>query len=502
MTAAVVLRGYQAAALDRMRDSLARVGVKRLLLYSPTGSGKTEIGIAMIQGALDKGRKVAFIANRKELVRQASRRLARAGIDHGIVQAENTVNLSARVLVCSIDTVASRGLPDDIDLLIIDEAHGVAGNVKYRNLLFQYNAVPVVGLSATPFTPGLGKHYDELNGPLFQELVQAASIRELIDQGYLVDVDVFAPASPDLAGVKTQKGIHGEIDYNETQLADAVDKPSLVGDVVQHWKRLANGKPTVCFACNIAHSQHLADAFNAAGIAAAHIDYHHDDEERAEILAAFNNGTTTVLCNASLLAEGWDAPHATCMILARPTKSLTRFIQMAGRVLRPFPGKTRALLLDHSGSVVRLGIPTDDLPLELDDGKPRKAGTTAPRKSEPTPCPKCKFVRPPSVHICPACGFAPARKSEVEVQAGELVKYRKRPQAQDKQHIYSQLVAIANSRKYADGWVGNKFRDIFGIWPRGMLRVPVTPTIELLNQIRADQIRYAKSLKSGAQHGR
>jgi superfamily II DNA or RNA helicase len=190
------------------------------------------------------------------------------------------------------------------------------------------------------------------------------------------------------------------------------------------------------------------------------------------------------------------------MILARPTKSLTRFIQMAGRVLRPFPGKTRALLLDHSGSVVRLGIPTDDLPLDLDEGKPRKSGTAERKKSEPTPCPKCKYVRASGVHACPQCGFAPVRQSDVEVQSGTLVKYRKHLQPQDKQHIFSQLVWIADSRKYADGWVSNKFKNYFGTWPRGLARVPVTPTDELLNQIRADQIRYAKSVKSGAQHGR
>lgn len=152
---------------------------RRIFLYSPTGSGKTEMAFCMIEGALAKGRKVVFIANRKELVRQASRRLAAAGIHHGILQAENSHSLGAKVLVCSIDTVHRRGLPDDVGLIIVDEAHAVAGSVKYRELLFRYNNVPVVGLSATPFSPGLGKHYEQLGGPLFQELVEATTIREL-----------------------------------------------------------------------------------------------------------------------------------------------------------------------------------------------------------------------------------------------------------------------------------------------------------------------------------
>lgn len=378
----------------------------------------------MILGALAKGKRVAFIANRKELVGQASRRLTRAGIPHGVVQAENSRNLDARVLVCSIDTLHRRGLPDDVGLILIDEAHAVAGSKKYRDLLFKLNLVPVVGLSATPFSPGLGKHCDELRGPLFQELVEATTIRELIDQDFLCDLDVFAPADPDLTGVKTQRGIGCELDYNEAQLAAAVDKPALVGDIVSHWLRLAAGKPTVVFASNIAHSQHIVAEFQRAGVTAAHIDYHHDDDERAEILKGFNEGRFTVLSNSALLAEGWDAPHAEVMILARPTKSLIRYVQMVGRVLRPHPGKERALLLDHSGTVLRLGFATDNLPLELDNGNANKSGCRKEerKKSEPKRCPSCKYVRPAGVHECPKCGFKPQRQSDVEVVDGELVR--------------------------------------------------------------------------------
>jgi DNA repair protein RadD len=304
---AIQLRGYQEGAIGKIRSALARN--RRVMLYSPTGSGKTEMAFVMVVGAVAKGRKVVFIANRKELVRQASRRLDAAGIAHGILQAENTRGLDAKVLVCSIDTVHRRGLPEDVGLIIIDEAHAVAGSVKYRELLFRYNLVPVVGLSATPFAPGLGKHHDKLRGPLFEALVEAVTIRELIDLGFLVDCDVFAPADPDLAGVKTQRSIGGEIDYNETQLAEAVDKPALVGDIVQHWQRLAAGKQTVCFASNIAHSQHIVAEFVRHGVKAAHLDYHHDDDERAAILDAFARGEITVLSNSALLAEGWGLPE-------------------------------------------------------------------------------------------------------------------------------------------------------------------------------------------------
>ncbi len=509
MSAPLQLREYQAGALDRLRSALAR-GNRRVMLYSPTGSGKTETAFGMIHGALAKGKRVAFIANRKELVHQASRRLTRSGIAHGILQADNTRSLDARVLVCSIDTVAMRGLPDDIGLIIVDEAHAVAGSKKYRELMFKLNRVPVIGLSATPFSPGLGKHYDELRGALFQELVVAATIRELIDAGYLVDCDVFAPYEPDLSGVKLQRSIGGELDYNERQLAEAIDKPALIGSVTEHWLKHGKGKPTVLFAPSIADSQRFEAEFNRIGVPAAHIDYHHTDEERAAILAAFNEGRVSVLCNSALLAEGWDAPQCEVMILARPTRSMIRFIQMAGRVLRPHPGKERALILDHSGTVLRLGFPTDDLPLELDDGKANASSTRKQERkaSEPKPCPSCKYVRPAGVHQCPHCGFKPARQSDVEVAEGELRKLdrkTKKPATPDrKQHVYSQLLQVARNKGYSSGWVSHKYRSMFGVWPRNMREVPAAPSAELLSWLKSEQIRFAKAREKqqeGRAHG-
>lgn len=501
----VQLRPYQDGALQNIRSALAR-GARRVMLYSPTGSGKTEMGFGMISGALAKGRRVMFIANRKELVAQASRRLTAAGIHHGVLQAENTRSLDARVLVCSIDTVHRRGLPDDVGLILIDEAHAVAGSVKYRELLFKYNLVPVVGLSATPFAPGLGKHYDKLRGPLFEVLVEATTISGLIELGFLVDCDVFAPADPDLTGVKTQRGMGGELDYNADQLAEAIDKPALVGDIVQHWRKLAAGKQTVVFATNIAHSQHIVAEFQRVGVAAEHIDYHHDDDERAAILDRFKHGETMVLSNVGLLAEGWDCPAVEVMILARPTKSLIRYVQMVGRVLRPAAGKTKALLLDHSGTVLHLGFATDDLPLELDDGKANTSGKSKQerKKPEPKPCPKCKFVRDAGVHACPKCGFEPQRQSDVEVADGELVRIdrkKKKPAAGhfEKAATFAGLLHIADERGYSHGWASHKFREIFGVWPKGLPSICREPTSDLRNWVKSRNIAWAN--RKEVQHG-
>lgn len=491
------LRPYQQRGIDLIRQSFGS-GNRRVAYYCPTGGGKTVVAEEMIRAFVAKNpdRRVLLVANRKHLVQQASEHLTAAGIEHGILQGENTRRLGERVLVCSIDTIHVRGIPDDVGFIIIDECHAVAGNSKYKALLFKYNRVPVVGLTATPFSKGLGQHYDELRGRLFEKLVVGATIRELIDLDNLVDVDCYAPAEPDLSGVKTRRGIGGETDYVETDLAEAMDKPALVGDIVSHWQRLARGRPTVVFATNIAHSKHIVEAFRAAGVSAEHLDYHHDDDARKDILGRFGRGEFTVLSNSALLAEGWNCPTCEVMILARPTKSLIRYIQMVGRVLRPAPGKKRALLLDHSGSVLELGFATDDLPLVLDDGTPNKsAGNREGRKSEPSPCPRCKYVRPAGAHRCPQCDFAPERQSEIVAEDGELVKLERRTTAAHigtKQSVYSQLLNIARSKQYQPGWVSHKFRAIFRVWPRGMKDVPAEPTPELRSWLQSQQIRHAK----------
>jgi len=498
------LRPYQRHAEQEARIALAR-GCRRVVLYLPTGGGKTLTATSIIQKAIAKGRKVVFLANRKQLIYQTSAVLHRYGIAHGILQAENTTRIHERVLVASIDTVHIRGLPDDVGLIIIDECHGAAGSEKYQSLLAKYNAVPVVGLTATPFTVGMGKHFDKLGGPLFDHLVVGATVKELIDAGYLLDVDIYAPSEPDLAKVRSSKGIDGLLDYAQADLEEATDKPELIGDILTHWRKLADLKQTVIFATSIAHSKHIVQQFQASGISAEHIDYYADDEERAAILGRFARGETMVLSNVALLSEGWDCPACEVMILARPTRSLIRFIQMVGRVLRPAVGKTRALLLDHSGSTARLGHPCDDLPLELDDGKPKVSSKqqTERKESLPKPCPACKFMRPAGAHECPKCGFKPERQSDVLVGNGELVKVdRKKPIKKEAgQHVYSQLLAYAETKGFKTGWAYHKYAEFFrGKYPNGLRQVSAEPTPEILGWIKSRQIAAAKVREKGGRY--
>ena len=505
----ISLRDYQAGLVTEVRASL-KAGRRRVLAYLPTGGGKTRVATAITQMTLNKSKgRVVVLANRKQLVHQFAVALRAAGLDVGILQGENTHGLHHRVVVASIDTIHARNcIFDDVALFIIDEAHACAGSEKYRTLLFRYNRAPCIGLSATPFARGLGKLYPELaDRPLFEDLIVGATVQSLVDAGHLTDLEIYAPSSPDMTGAKTSRTAEGEQDFRQADIEEATDRPELVGDILRHWFKLAGGVKTICFASSIAHSQHIVERFRADGVSAEHLDCYMDDETRADILGRFERGDFTLLSNVSLLAEGFDVPDTSCMILARPTKSLTRFLQMVGRVLRPAPGKTRALLLDHSGSVERIGHPFDDLPLELCDGNANKAGSRKEerKKSEPKPCPKCKFVRDAGVHECPKCGFKPQRRSDVAVFDGELVKVdrkSKKPATHDvKQHVYSQLLHVASARGYRPGWAANKYRARFGVWPRGLRDVPAAPTGELLGWLKSQQIRFAKGNQK-AQEGR
>ena len=492
------LRGYQTSSIAELRQGVAKK-IKRQVLMSPTGSGKTEIAMAVIYGAVMKGKRVVFLCNRINLVQQASRRFYKAGISHGIIQGQNTRQTDKQVIVASIQTVAKRAMPE-CDLLVIDEVHGAAGSAEFRKVIFDNKDKTIIGLTATPWSKGMSKPYPELDDePLFQRMVVATTIGELITQGFLVDCDIYAPEEPDMSGFKMKKNSFGEMDYSDMDVGTAVDKPKLIGGIVEHWLKLAKDTPTVCFASNISHSKHIVEEFRASGIPAEHIDCYTDEFERAAILKRVETGETMIISNVGILTEGWDFPACKTMILARPTRSLIRYIQMIGRVLRPHHSKERALVLDHSGTVSRLGFPTDEFPMELDDGKARDNKAQEKKELLPTVCQQCKFVKPRRSPVCPRCG-AVNHTPTLEVEPGELKKLEKKEKVtmEDKQQWWGSFLRLAKEKGKTRSWALAQYKQKFGVWPKGLEEVSIDPVEGVRSWVTSRAIAWANSQKKGA----
>ena len=276
--------------------------------------------------------------------------------------------------------------------------------------------------------------------------------------------------------------------------------------MVTHWHRLAAGRKTVVFATGVAHSVHLRDEFRRSGVVAEHIDGDTPTEERDTILRQLSEGVVDVVTNCNVLTEGWDQPDVSCCILARPTKHIGLYRQMVGRVLRPAPGKTEALVLDHAGSTLHHGFVEDPVEWTLDTDK-RAANPAQTARSEgraPTlqTCPECGAVRSAG-KPCGACGWKPSKRPEApEVADGELARMdRDGSQTApewNKGAFFRQLLWIARERGYKDGWAAHKYREKFGTFPT-FAKTPEAPTPEVRSWVRSRQIAYAKGRqKAGA----
>lgn len=474
------LRPYQVDAVQRLRDGI-RQGVRRQVLQVATGGGKTKIAAAMTEMARQKQRRVLFIADRIELVDQASERFDAERIPHGVIQGTHwRWRPEELVQVATIQTLVNREI-NTPDLIFVDECH--AGGKRLNDWLVQQNAV-CIGLSATPWAKGMGK--------VWNRLVIGARTRELIEMGFLVDIEAYAPSAPDLTGVRVVAG-----EWEDKGLAKACDQPKLVGDIVSQWIEHGENRQTIAFAVDVAHSKHIVEQFQQAGVDAAHVDGYENADERRRTIQRFRKGELKLICNVGILDKGFDVPEASCLIMARPIRSsLMLHIQQIGRVLRPFGGKTHAIVLDHAGNLERHGFPTDDLPEELDDGKKKAAAEKKPQEKLPKVCPKCKAVKPAGVHVCPKCGFVPERPNEIFHEAGELKKIERKSKLStvDKAALFGQIKAIQNERGRSDGWAAHTFRKITGVWPNHYRDVePQQPSMELRSKVRSLDIAFAKA---------
>jgi superfamily II DNA or RNA helicase len=485
--------------IERLRAAIRQRLKARVLLVAPTGSGKTVIASAIVHAGAAKGRRVLFLAHRRELVMQAHAKLWSYGIDAGVIQAGFEPRLEQPVQVGSIQTLWARAFrgsrmdPPPADLVIVDEAHRARAHT-YTKILANYPDAVVLGLTATPCR-GDGRGL----GNAFDVMVECPPVQELIEAGFLVPTRVYAPSTPDLTGVRVARG-----DYVESELAERMDKAQLVGDIVGHWHRLADRRKTVVFATGVAHSIHIRDEFLRAGVLAEHIDGKTPTAERDAILARLSRGEIDVVCNCAVLCEGWDQPDVSCIALARPTKSMGLYRQMVGRVLRPSPGKDHALVLDHSGAVFQHGFVEEPVVWTLDQDKravnPEQKARAENQKPALTTCPECRAIRTTG-QPCQACGWRPQPKPRhVDVIDGDLAHIARdgsrTAQGPDPRRFLAQLLWIARDRGYASGWALHKFKEKFGgfpPWRRRSNPAPAAPEPATLSWVRSRQIAYAKA---------
>jgi DNA repair protein RadD len=484
------LRPHQERAIEALKRSLTS-GHKRPMLQAPTGFGKTLTAAHIIQRALDKGQRVIFTVPALSLIDQTVQAFAREGITCvGVMQGDHPrTDTSQPVQVCSVQTLARRQKPNG-GLVLIDEAHQMFKAVLDWMADPNWADIPFIGLSATPWASGLGKHFDDL--------IVAARVGELIDAGYLSPFAVFAPSEPDLSRVRSVAG-----EFKQDELAEACDKATLVGDVIETWLTRGESRPTLCYAVNRAHAEHLQQRFLEAGVSAAFIDCFTERTERERIFHSFSTGVTKIICNVGTLTTGVDL-DVRCIIDCKPTKSEMLFVQTIGRGLRTAPGKDKLIVLDHAGNHLRLGMVTNIHHDRLDDGTERRPSDRTAEKAVPRPrlCDCCKALMPREAKACPECGAVREVKSAVVTKDGNLVALgshentKWEPTISEKADFFAELRWIAEERGYSRGWAAHKFKEKFGAWPndpRVKSAKPKQPSLKTSQWVLSRWIAFAKA---------
>lgn len=447
----IELRPYQVASIEAVRASI-RAGKRRIMLTIPTGGGKTYTSVSVIAAALAKGKRSLFVAHRKELIDQTVASFARLGIRSvGVIRAKDRRRDSSQpIQVASIQTLCRRQ-QQDFDLVFVDEAHRSNASTYTAHVFERHARAVIIGLSATPCRADgkpLGTHFDDL--------IVGARYSELLAGGSIVEPHVYStPVLPDMSTVRTSGG-----DYNAEDLEAAMNRGALIGDLYTQWSKHPRQR-TVAFAVSVAHSLAIVERFRAEGVRAEHLDGTTPEAERSAILARLESGATDLVSNVGVLCEGWDLPACKTLILARPTKSLGLYMQMAGRILRPWNGVT-PVVIDHGGNVDRHGLPHEDRDWSL-TSKPKKGGGMAVKA-----CHGCFAFIAATCQTCPHCGHTfvveivepePVEPVIVDLALRTLT-------GEDAQLAFFRATAKkARERGWKPGAVMHRFRERFGADP-------------------------------------
>lgn len=471
----------------------------RILVMAATGFGKTRLAARIIEGMTNNGLKVCFTVPRISLIAQTAKAFHELGLtDISFIHRDAEFSPHSKIVIASIDTLIRRE-KKDFDLVIVDECHH--RRKKMLEWMEEHDLEKYIGLTATPYADWLGNYYTTL--------VKGPSMKWLIDNKRLSPFEAYAPTIVDLSSVKSTTNKFGEKDYTEGGAAQVMEDPKVMGDIVVNWLEHGDNELTIALCCNVLHANHVCNEFNKNGVNSEVITAKVPIEEREAIFQRMRDGITRVLCSVDCLTEGFDMPEASVLINARPTKSVSRWLQGAGRVLRYVDGKV-AKIFDHANTCITLGCP-DEIDIEE-----LKSGGKEPKESDrkeierleklPRPCPKCDYLKEVGVVVCPQCGYQPRKGEDVVTDTEmKLKKLKRKPQNHsikdnkvNKQSFYSQLLGYQKERDIegrpvSDGWVSHKYKDMFGVWPKGLDRVAKSPSHKTVNWIKAKNIAYFKA---------
>ena len=407
--------------------------------------------------AAAKGNRTLILVHRAELLEQCHRALDSMDVPHGLIAAGLTPERHQLTQVASVQTLIrrfDRVVPPD--LIVIDEAHHATAGA-WASVVAQYPEARVLGVTATPQRldgKGLGQ--------VFDDLIRGPEVADLIDQNFLARPIYYAPKTVSMDGVRTTAG-----DFNRADIAERMDRPTITGDAVTHYRKYCDGQPCIVFCTGIKHAEHVAAAFNAEGYRFQVIDGTLSKEERARRVLDLSNGTLQGLVSVDIVSEGFDLPCVSTAILLRPTASLSLHLQQIGRVLRPSPGKQRAVILDHVGNCRRHGLAEEVREWSLDGIKRRAKRGPQDDVADTRQCPECFAVHTPSP-TCPQCLHVYEIKDRIpDVVDGELVPIealhraiRERKAEQGRAQTMDDLIKLGKARgmKNPYGWAANIMR--------------------------------------------
>lgn len=406
----MLLRSYQDDVIRKIRVAI-REGDRNVLAVAPTGSGKTVMASFIAKSVVERGHSCWFVCHRDFLVTQTAKTFMANDLDMGVIAAGYKATYEKPLQVCMIDTLKNRlSKLTRPNVIMWDEAHHVKAPGWERVHAWANDAVHI-GWTATP---------QRLDGkglrPPFEAMVLGPTTLDLINNGALSDYVAYAPSKPNLRGVHTLAG-----DYNQREMAEAVERSTIVGDIIGEYTKLANGLRAVYFCPSIKYSKALAEAFSAAGVPARHVDGETPTSERAAAAIAFAQGQLSVLTNVALFGEGYDLAAQAgqdvtieAVGLVRPTQSLALHRQQIGRCLRPKDRK--AVIIDHAGNLERHGLPCADIDWSLDG----KAKVTEASKIKI--CPHCTAANKIHAVVCSDCGnpFVRRERRGPDIVEGQL----------------------------------------------------------------------------------